>query len=125
MDRLRVERLKRGISQKELAKQLGVTPSYLSRVEKGRLPFPDVLQDKINILFGINEEEETKAKQDKQAEQKLSKESYEIYKEYADKGFDVKAFQTTEIHPKFFELSLESQKLVENFICALYDREKK
>lgn len=43
--KLRAEREKRGLSQKEVAGGMGITPSYLSELEHGKRPWSARLRD--------------------------------------------------------------------------------
>ncbi|MEQ2129930.1 helix-turn-helix transcriptional regulator, partial [Caldanaerobacter subterraneus KAk] len=38
MNKLKELRIKYKLTQKELAKNLGVTPDYISQIERGRIP---------------------------------------------------------------------------------------
>lgn len=51
MYKLKAERVNKGIKQKDLAKQLGVTPQYLNSIENGRTePRRDLMQKISNLL---------------------------------------------------------------------------
>jgi transcriptional regulator with XRE-family HTH domain len=50
-NRLRCYRLGRGLSQRDLAQQLGRTQSAVSRLERGEHPLKSPIIDKLTALF--------------------------------------------------------------------------
>lgn len=50
-DLLRRLRTERGQSLRGAAKDLGVDPSYLSKVERGRKPLPETLRDRVTDYY--------------------------------------------------------------------------
>ena len=121
MDSLRKERIKLGYSQKDFAEKLGVTTSYLSRIENGKAPFSSVLYDKISVMFNLD----TESKIDSKVKEELNPQSYEIYKKYIKQIESKSLKKSSKVNSKYNDLSLESQKMVDNFIDALYEAEKK
>ncbi|MDE0877840.1 MAG: helix-turn-helix transcriptional regulator [Sphingomonas bacterium] len=51
---LREERLDRELLLGDFAKQLGISPPYLSQIETGKRPVPDGFSDKVAKLFGLS-----------------------------------------------------------------------
>ncbi|MDO5518590.1 MAG: helix-turn-helix transcriptional regulator [Clostridium sp.] len=54
MFKLKAERVNKGIKQKELAKELGITPQYLSSIENGKTEPRRDLMIKISKLLEIS-----------------------------------------------------------------------
>lgn len=50
MNKLKLYRVKSNLTQKELAKMLGVTHDYISQIERGRLPGMDTALKIANIF---------------------------------------------------------------------------
>lgn len=58
MTRLKLLRLKRGLTQREMSQLLGLHATQLSRLEKGwfkRCPNPKGLEPKLKSFFGVEE----------------------------------------------------------------------
>lgn len=56
MNKLRELRVKNKLTQKELAEIIGVTPDYISQIERGRIPGMETAI-KIADLFGLTIDE--------------------------------------------------------------------
>jgi transcriptional regulator with XRE-family HTH domain len=60
-DLLRKLRKERGQSLRGAAKDLGVDPSYLSKVERGQKPLPETLRDRATDYYETDEDQLTVA----------------------------------------------------------------
>ena len=54
---LKAARINADISQQQMAKKLGVSPSTISRWETGQLPVPDDIVNKYCVICNINKED--------------------------------------------------------------------
>ncbi|MFC5650917.1 helix-turn-helix domain-containing protein [Paenibacillus solisilvae] len=49
-------RIKNRLSQRQLAAQLGITPSYLCQIERNKKSISDTIRIKLAQLFEVNDE---------------------------------------------------------------------